>query len=134
MAEGNFGVTHLSGLSVGWDPARADNTPRSRGAGAVLSIGTLGDGIKKVFVSTVSVTPGGVTGSLTTTVAVTVTGVDQNDAVFATPHSQWSGVDCNTVSYTAHAAADDTVNVVFSNGSLLDVTLVATNWQIVAIS
>jgi len=33
-------VTHLSGLSLGIDPARADKTPKGRTSGPYLSVGT----------------------------------------------------------------------------------------------
>ena len=116
MAVGRFGLTHLSGLSV-------YGTRESTG-----------EGIRKIIVSTQSVNIGAVGTSDVTTVDLLVTNVDQNAAVFATPHSQWSTDTSNYVNYNAYAPSDHSVSIAFSNFSNTDITIATVNWQIVAIS
>lgn len=130
MAE--FGVTHLSGLSVGWDPARTDYTPRDRVDGAVLSVGTQGTGINRIVTSVQTATIGGLAASQTSEVQLLVTNVRQNDLVLANPWSQWSGVAEGAV-VTASAPSDHSVYLNFSNTSATALTLPAVNWNIIAI-
>jgi hypothetical protein len=127
-----FGITHLSGLSVGWDPARTDYTPDSRGAGAVISIGTQGTGINRIVTSVQSADIGGLAASQTSEVQLLVTNVRQNDLVLANPWSQWSGVAEGAV-VTASAPSDHSVYLNFSNTSDTALTLVNVNWNIIAI-
>lgn len=50
-----YGITHLSGLSVGIDPARADKTPRIRPSGPYFSVGTqYTAGIQRISSGTVT--------------------------------------------------------------------------------
>ena len=129
MAAGDFGLTHLSALSLGWDPARPDKTPRERSQ-YFLSIGTLGTSITQMIASTQSVAAGGVTASRTTTVTLLVANVRQNDLVQVTPYSQWSGAALNTLSYQAYCPSDHSVTIAFSNNSGNNITVPTINWRI----
>jgi hypothetical protein len=129
-----FGVTHRSGLSVGIDPARGDLTPDARGSGAVLSVGTIGSGIKYIINSVVSVDAGGVTASRVTFVPLTVANVQVNDYVSAAPTSLWSGAVVGALgiqSYTSTGAG--VVMVALSNNSGNNITVPTVNWRVVAI-
>ena len=98
-----------------------------------VSLGTRGTALTHLVSSVVSVTPGQVTASRTTTAQVTVTGAELNDFVSATPASIWSGT-YYAVFYTAQVTAADTVDISFSNNSGLDITPDAMNWRVTAIA
>lgn len=132
MAVGEFNLTTLSALSVGWDPARADGTPRGQNQ-FFFSIGTQGTSITQLIASTKSVDAGGVTKSRTTTVSLFVQNVRQNDLVQVTPWSQWSGIPLNSLSWQAYAPSDHSVVIAFSNASVSnDVAVPTINWRIAA--
>jgi hypothetical protein len=128
VAAGDFGLTHVSALSIGWDPARADYTPRERSQ-YYLSIGTLGTSITQLISSTLSVDVGGVTASRTTTVDLYLANVRQNDLVQATPWSQWSGT-LVALSYHAYCPSDHSVTIAFSNNSGNNITVPTINWRV----
>jgi hypothetical protein len=134
MPAGNFGVTHVSGLSIGFDLARTDFTPRERGASAVFSVGTQGAGITGIYSSVVSVTPGSVpaSASASTTAQITLTGAAIGDSVIVTPTSAWSGLYF-PIYYKAEVTAANTVDIVFSNSSGLAIVPDAMNWRVTAI-
>lgn len=144
-----FGVTHFSGVSVGFDLARTDYTPDAIGTGNVFSVGTgadfvvgqdsvqigrSGTAFKDIVVSTQSVAVGGVAASDVTTVNLLVSNVDQNAAIIATPHSQWSSDAYNYINYNAYAPSASSVAIAFSNLSNTDATVATVNWQIVALN
>ncbi len=143
-----YGLTHLSALSVGIDPARSDLAPRERANGAyfsvgsqaeflvsknALSLGTRGTAFKHLVSSVVSVTLGQATASRFTTATVTLTGAEVNDHVTANPASIWSG-DYYALSYTAQVTAADTVSITASNNSGNNITPDAMNWRVTAIA
>ena len=132
MAAGLFGATTTSGLSVGYDTARTDLTPEAIGGGAVLSVGTVGTGIKYILTSIQSANIGGVTASQTTEVQLSVSNVQQNDIVFANPWSQWSGV-AEGVVVTASAPSAGAVYLNFSNTSATNIAVPTVNWNILVI-
>jgi hypothetical protein len=130
-----FGITHLSGLSLGIDPARGDSTPRARPSGPYFSVGTLGTGLSQIIKSVQSVDAGGVTASRTTAVELTVANVPTDAVIVATPDSLWSTAALNTLGIQSYVSvAAGTVVVALSNNSGNNVTVPTLNWQILAIS
>jgi hypothetical protein len=136
-------------MSVGFDPARTDLTPRDLGSGAPFSVGTVatfvvaqnsvalgrsGTAFKNIVVSTQSVAVGGVAASDVTTVSLLVAGVDQNASVEATPWSQWSSDPYNYINWNAYAPSDSSVDIAFSNLSNTDATVATVNWRIVVLN
>jgi hypothetical protein len=83
MAVGDFGLTHVSGLSIGIDPARTDLTPRSRGTGAVFSVGTNNiAGIHKISSGTFTLPSLTVAALASLVTTVTATGLDATTDYF----------------------------------------------------
>ena len=142
------GLTHLSGLSVGIDPARGDLSPRARANGPyfsvgsqteflvsknALSLGTRGTAFKHLVSSVLSVTLGEATTSRTTTATVTLAGAELDDYVTVNPASIWSGPYL-ALFLTAQVTGADTVSITASNNSGNDVTPDAMNMRVTAIA
>lgn len=128
-----FGVTHISALSVGIDPARACNTPRDRLSGPFFSVGTGGSGVVGIYSSVVSVNPASMAAGSASTLTVALAGVQADSAVFAHPISSlWSG-EYLRLNYAAYGLSAGVVEIGFSNTTGATIDAAEMNWRVTAI-
>ncbi len=133
MAVGEFDLTTLSALSIGWDPARGDSTPRERTAGPYLSVGTGGQGVVGIFSSVVSVDPASLTAGSASTLTVALPGVKEDSMVIAHPISSLWSAEYLRLNHVAYGLADGVVEIGFSNTTGATVNAVELNWRVTAI-
>lgn len=130
---GEFNVTPTSGISVGFDPARADLTPRGIGQGAVFSVGTVNNGIVRIVSSVVSVDPASLTAGSNSTLTVALNGCTATSAVVGHPISSLWSAEYLRVNYSVQPLADGVVEIGFSNTTGATVNAVELNWRVTAI-
>lgn len=143
-----YGLTHLSGLSVGIDPARADLAPRERSDGAyfsvgsqaeflvsknAISIGTAGTAIVNITSSVVSVDPASMAAGSASTLTVAVPGALADSCIIAHPISSLWSAEYARLNYHAYGLSAGVVEIAFSNTTGATINADDLNWRVTVI-